>query len=260
MLAPALCWKLQSGNQVGYIFGTFHIKSAETYALTQSVYPYLEQCDMLCLEVDLDSARTGIQIHQLKTLRSIITPHLAKRWQPRLKSYYSLEIDQFLDLPAHMLYQAMTSSCFDSAVPTMVDEQLWEKAKSIGLPIRGLESIEKQLAILKLMEGSELLNMIKPSIRTVKKFRNSVLKMLKIYLHQDIRRLYQMGKRQAGVLRNTLIYQRNHLMVEGILQEFISGHAPFVAIGAGHLAGEQGVLRLLKGAGVKVRPISINTI
>lgn len=84
--------------------------------------------------------------------------------------------------------------------------------------------------------------------------------MLKIYLHQDIRRLYQMGKRQAGVLRNTLIYQRNHLMVEGILQEFISGHAPFVAIGAGHLAGEQGVLRLLKRAGVKVRPISINTL
>lgn len=260
MLTSSLCWKLHFGNQVGYLFGSFHIKSAQTYALTLNVIPLLECCDLLCLEVDLDRAHADLQIYPLKTLRSIIPSYLADRWRPRFKRYYSLDIDLFFDLPAYLFYQAVTSRCFDSTSPVMVDEQLWDKAKSMDLPVRGLESIESQLDLLKLMEQNELLKMIGPAVKTVSKFRKNVQRLLNIYLQQDIRRLYLMGKSQAGTMRNSLIYRRNRTMTDQILEVFVAGHQPFVAVGAGHLAGEQGVLRLLKRAGFKIQPVDITKL
>lgn len=56
-----------------------------------------------------------------------------------------------------------------------------------------------------------------------------------------------------GGMKEVLIYNRNQLMYERI--DGRREQSSFYALGAAHLAGKKGVLRLLKNAGYKIKAI-----
>ena len=55
-------------------------------------------------------------------------------------------------------------------------------------------------------------------------------------------------------MRKVLLYDRNQTMVHQFM-EFAQYNSIFAAVGAGHLAGAKGMLRLLKQKGYQVRPV-----
>jgi uncharacterized protein YbaP (TraB family) len=55
-------------------------------------------------------------------------------------------------------------------------------------------------------------------------------------------------------MRKLLLYERNTIMAERFA-EIARQESLFCAVGAGHLSGKKGLLRLLKKEGFKVRPI-----
>ena len=79
--------------------------------------------------------------------------------------------------------------------------------------------------------------------------------MTELYEQSDILKLYKVTRKQAKGMRKILLFNRNDLMAKRIAQ-FASEQSLFASIGAGHLAGEKGVLRLLKKKhGFKVKPV-----
>src|SRR5690606_29103309 len=90
--------------------------------------------------------------------------------------------------------------------------------------------------------------------KNFKRFRKQLQKMTKDYETGDIQKLYQATKKNAKGLRKVLIYDRNAIMARRIA-DMAAEQSLFAAIGAGHLGGEKGVLRLLKKAGFKVKPV-----
>jgi len=60
-----------------------------------------------------------------------------------------------------------------------------------------------------------------------------------------------------GKLRKMMIDDRNFIMADRIAK-MTSQQTAFVAVGAGHLGGKKGVLRLLKLKDIKLKPISTN--
>lgn len=253
----SLCWEVRLPHRTGYLYGSFHIKSEQTYELTQKVFPYVLGCDLLALEVDLDTANSLAHVTDFLSLRELLSTPEQSRWQKKLRKFYHLELELLLDSPPFVLYQVLTQSCFDQRAPAMVDEQLWQFAQVHHLPTLGLESVESQLEILEVLSRSEWRNMLTPAVEQVGKFRKRLQRLLEVYLRQDIRSLYQTGKKQAGKHRNMLIYHRNKHMAEQIRAIFDQGHQPFIAVGAGHLAGYYGLLKLLKDRGFKLKPVSL---
>ncbi len=78
--------------------------------------------------------------------------------------------------------------------------------------------------------------------------------MMRRYADGEIQALYQSAKKDAKGMRKILLYRRNKLMAKRF-GEIARTQSLFCAVGAGHLAGGKGMLRLLKKAGFKVKPI-----
>lgn len=257
MSISSLLWEVRLDHQIGYIFGSFHIKSEQTFLLTQAVYPFLASSDLLCLEVDLDEAQESMNLQDMQTLYDLLPEKKLWRWRSRVKKYYGEDLGVYLHKPAIIFYQALMQKYFDQTVPFMVDEQLWNFAKEHQIRRQGLESVQSQNELLRLMHGPEIKKMITPAIEQIERFRSHLQHFLNVYLKQDIRQLYLMGKKQSGGLRKILIYKRNQHMAQRIIDLFKEGPCPFIAVGAGHLSGEYGLLRLLKAHGARVTPIKL---
>ena len=77
------------------------------------------------------------------------------------------------------------------------------------------------------------------------------------YKNQDLNRLEALTKKDdIGIegFTDLLLYKRNENWVKK-LETLLSENALLVAVGAGHLPGERGVINLLKKAGYTVEPV-----
>jgi uncharacterized protein YbaP (TraB family) len=74
------------------------------------------------------------------------------------------------------------------------------------------------------------------------------------YETSDIQKIFKSAKKSTKGLRKVLLYDRNKIMAQRIAV-MAKEQSIFVAIGAGHLGGQKGVLRLLKKNGLKIRPV-----
>jgi hypothetical protein len=81
--------------------------------------------------------------------------------------------------------------------------------------------------------------------------------MMKAYKEQDLDKLGEMiTKSESGMMeyQDLLLNNRNRNWVEK-LKKIMPDHAVVVAVGAGHLPGEKGVISLLRKAGYTVTPV-----
>ena len=99
---------------------------------------------------------------------------------------------------------------------------------------------------------------IQEIIRTLKDNtgKTELEQMMKIYLSGDLEGLYVFMKSNAMMeqFQTQLLDERNEAWIPQLETLFKSG-STFVAVGAGHLAGEKGVLSLLKEKGYQVEGI-----
>ena len=78
--------------------------------------------------------------------------------------------------------------------------------------------------------------------------------MLKWYRNANLASLYKAAKKDAKGMRNKLLFERNKIMARRFA-EIAHNESLFCAVGAGHLSGQKGMLRLLKKQGFKVRAV-----
>jgi uncharacterized protein YbaP (TraB family) len=116
--------------------------------------------------------------------------------------------------------------------------------------------MEEQFQVLEKIPLEEQLKMLLSIGKNIKRYRRHILHSAELYQKSDLRRLSKSVAKNTGKLRKELIYKRNEVMAERIAA-LASETSIFAAIGAGHLGGGKGVLRLLKKKGLKVKPVLI---
>ncbi len=118
----------------------------------------------------------------------------------------------------------------------------------------GLESFEAQMQIMQEMPLREQLKSLKALATNFKRFRRNLKQTAALYVEGDPQKILKKVKLSSGKMRKILIYDRNLTMTQRIL-EISQEQSLFAAIGAGHLGGAKGVLRLLKHAGCQLSPV-----
>jgi hypothetical protein len=121
------------------------------------------------------------------------------------------------------------------------------------MSMSGLETIQFQMNLLSEVSNEEQIKMLLLGLTTDNSEFN---KLLDTYLKKDIN--------QLGTLMNNadlspefysdLIVKRNQKWIP-IITELIQTNPTFIAVGAAHLPGKEGVLNLLQEAGYKITPI-----
>ena len=118
----------------------------------------------------------------------------------------------------------------------------------------GLETLQFQMNMVNTVSNEEQMKMLLQGLSTNNSEFN---KMLDAYLRQDLIGLGNLmnDAELSPEFNENLLLQRNRNWIP-IISKLISEKPTFIAVGAGHLPGEKGVLNLLREAGYTVTPVN----
>lgn len=263
-LENSLLWKI-SGNGLekpSYIFGTIHITCDAT--LSKTVKSALDETGQVVLELDMDDPSM-----QAKMMGGIYMKG-GKKISELVSEEDFIIIDELVTkevgAPLKMLETMKPYMVYASLYPKMIncpmqsyEAELMKVAKNQGEEVLGLETVEEQLQIFDDIsyedQVSDLLRTAKDNMAYDKA---NFIKMLSIYKSEDITAMLEMmndeNNSTVAKHQDKLLNNRNKKWISRIT-EYANEKPTFFGVGAGHLAGKNGVITLLKIAGFTVESV-----
>lgn len=148
----------------------------------------------------------------------------------------------------------MATDAIDSDDVRMVEIELLKIAQEKKLKTAGLETALEQLKIAqKVFTGKEILWQLK----SADAYKVAFGRMVKAYRSENLQELAMLvtdEKYMSKKAFNILVIKRNQRWAKAI-PLLIESQKAFIAVGAGHLPGEQGLLQLLIEKGYTVNPV-----
>jgi uncharacterized protein len=139
---------------------------------------------------------------------------------------------------------------------------IMEESKKNGIKIKGMETMEYQMSIFDSIpygfQAKQLVKMIEDG----KNDETEMKKMTEAYRSQQLDKMEEMTKKEdmgIGNFTDLLLYNRNANWAKK-LEELLTDRSLVIAVGAGHLPGDKGVINLLRKAGYKVEPVKNNMV
>jgi uncharacterized protein YbaP (TraB family) len=261
--AQSLLWKIDGAklNTASYLYGTIHIKDKRVFQFDQKVYEVLDSCKVFAMEVDLDPSNlAGFAQHLMlpegKTLHDIFSPEDYSLIKNILEKETGMNISMFDRMKPFVLLSLGLNSQIAGDMEVAVDEFLYRRAQQEGIKVKGLETIEEQMEML-----DEIPNdYITDYFRNFQKGAEDLEEIIRLYCKADLDRLLclmQEDKTMAS-LEKKIITKRNKRMVARIMP-LIKEQPVFIAVGAGHLPGKKGILKLLDKKGYTVTPVMLKS-
>lgn len=264
MKKNSLLWQMtpRKGGPASYLFGTMHVRDLRAFAWFDLACQYLEQCEIFAAEFDFSQASAAAAADAWTLPEGTMLEQLLSRraWK-NLGFYVSKKWDVPIEAVQHMhpmqIQTALTTALLREETPHSLDEMLWAHAVKHGKSVTGLETFDEQLKIVRDLPLECLLKSLTHFLKHYNNQRERLKKMLRCYQQGHIRQLYQASRRDARWLRRPLLLARNKRMADRFAA-IAHQRSLFAAVGAAHLAGGKGMLRLLKQAGFEVKPIFQN--
>ena len=259
----SLVWQVapqntEGGKNSSYILGTMHVRDARAFQFEHLFYDKIQECEAFATEFNLDDMQSQtdftLSLPNGLQLSDVIKSKTFERISRVVEQKMGMPLIHFNALKPIIITNMLTESALSSDRLMSLDETLWRFASENGRILRGIETFEEQVEILNKMSLDEQIKGLKDLTANFSKFRKQLLRMTKLYETADIQKLYKAAKKTAKGSRRLLLYDRNEIMAQRIA-EMSKEMSLCAAIGAGHLAGQKGVLRLLKNKGFKVKPV-----
>jgi uncharacterized protein YbaP (TraB family) len=146
----------------------------------------------------------------------------------------------------------------------MMEQVIMEEAKQYKKKIKGMETMAYQAGVLDSipyqLQAQQLVSYIDSANKGVDEDKN-LKEMFNAYKNQDLKKLEELLiESDAGMAGFTdiLLYHRNRNWVNK-LKTLMPEKSLLVAVGAGHLPGEKGLISLLRKEGYTVTPVENKT-
>ncbi len=260
----ALLWEI-TGNGLtkpSYLFGTIHILCPADLIVTDVFRGKFDSTARLVLELKMDDpqlvSRTmkAASLPPGENLQSLADPADWKSIQQFVKDSVGMPMDMFLGMKPLMLESAITLK-FMPCPPASWEMTLVKMAKEKSHEILGLETVEQQVAFFDKIPVKMQLKELAEEIRQYDKTREMYSTMIRLYKEQDVDRLSMLVREyyiDFSELSETLMGDRNRAWVP-LITKIVREQSSFIAVGAGHLGGENGVVALLRAAHFTVRAV-----
>lgn len=141
-----------------------------------------------------------------------------------------------------------------------LDLTLYQLAIDRGLPVHALETIPEQIAVFDKLPVEQQVMLLDEAIANYEGTSALIDSLIDLYLARDLAGMQSINEDQmqkgdanlAAEVEQRLIVARNHRMVERMQPQLLEGRA-FIAVGALHLPGKEGILNLLEQQGYLVK-------
>jgi uncharacterized protein YbaP (TraB family) len=265
-----LLWRIEhpdvyNGIRSSYIFGTIHLDDTRVMAIPDSVLKRLNVADTLMLELELNASGS------VDMLRKMLFTDGRKLTQVIGETTFT-EVSKALvesgnRLPGDVLTVLKPWAAMlllvrpENKSGTFLDKRLAELARNAGIRVEGLETVNEQLSVFDDIAIDDQVSMLQSTMDLLTEKDLAYQHMIDAYLSGDLEKLVNISnsqqpkdKRLASLINTKLISERNQRMFER-MQERIQAGNTFIAIGALHLPGEQGLLEKLRIAGYRLTRI-----
>jgi uncharacterized protein YbaP (TraB family) len=141
-----------------------------------------------------------------------------------------------------------------------IDDSFQKYAKKNGKSLYGLETAEYQGALLFNSDLQKQKKALLKSIREVDKSKQKMEELKTYYIAQDIDKLTELFKIQdeeSKEFMTELLKNRNNRWLEQ-LPTMMQKQSLFIAVGAGHLVGDEGLIKGLQAKGYSLKPVATN--
>lgn len=265
----SLLWKVEGNGltKPSWLFGTIHMLCKDDAVLSDNMRQVISDCDVVYMEMDLDNifemmgAMSKMKMTGDTTLRDLLSENDYKK----VKTYFE-EKSTMLPFSVLETYKPMMASSLlsEGEMPCegaiSMEQVIMGAAKEKGKKIKGLETMAQQAGFLDSIpykyQAAELVKYIDSA--DTEKGENQLMKQLfDAYRNQDLKKLEELmldGDAGMSSFADILLYRRNINWVMK-LKSLMTDKSLLVAVGAGHLPGEKGVINLLRKAGYTVTPV-----
>jgi len=278
-LENRLLWKISGNNlqQPSYLFGTIHLIDSDSYFLPEGLLTAFDRSRSVVFEIDMAEmndmgAMMGIMQRAFMDGGVTLKDLLSTEDYQVVESHFNE-----MGLPFFMLDRIKPMFLTILSDPSMMGDEgvdllsgaggmksyeveLNKMAEAAGKPVSGLETIDFQMSLFDSIPYRLQAEMLVEAIRnpTAMDGGGSLQQITEIYVNQDIEEMVSMVKDDSsgfGDHTDFILKNRNIAWIAPMVEKM--NQAPvFFAVGAGHLAGDYGVIRLLRKEGFTVEPFN----
>ena len=258
-LENSLLWEV-SGNGLSkpsYLYGTIHMICSTDYFLSEKAKKAFNSSNKLVLEVDLSDPKEMTDMQQMamgkEPLTKTLSPQNLLKLENILKKKTGMTIQQVDSFSLFTVMSLISMKSFGCNDLKFYEMNFIETAKQRNLPISGLETVKLQMeAFGKGYSDTEMIAMLEESSP------EETAKLVSKYKEENIMAMYDIitDKRfTSEQTKKAILDNRNENWLK-IMPELMKNESVFIAVGAAHLAGESGVINLLRKAGYTVKAVT----
>jgi uncharacterized protein YbaP (TraB family) len=276
--ANAILWKIEQVNKpASYLFGTMHVSDERINLLPPAVKMALANSRRVALEID-DFSQERMAEAMLAAGKLMVLPEATRLDALLSEKEFAKVHDLFhrAGLPSELAVRlrpwvaVMLLSLSDcekdrvanGALP--LDARLAQFAESRGVGVFGLETVERQFQALAAVPDDDQLGVLKATLKLYDRIDDLMETTIQLYLKRQIGAIWPLQLALAERVGHSpqifesfaqsLIISRNMKMRDRALGHLADGGI-FIAVGALHLPGKQGLVELVREAGYTVTSI-----
>ncbi len=258
-----LLWKIEGNGlkSASYLYGTMHLMCPDDITIHPKLTSAFNSSSQLLLELDMDDPKLmfammgGMAMKDTFKISSLMSKKDFDSVSAIFKSKTGMSLT-LLNKTKPILLMTMIYPSMLGCAPEGWEGRFQAMAKEKGIELKGLETIEEQMAVFDSIPYKIQAEMFKKTMYSIDSAKQTLFDMVKMYKTKDIDKLYRMSTSDEdfGKYDEVLLNKRNRNWISRMAKEMKS-LPTFFAVGAGHLGGPQGVISLLRKKGYKVSPV-----
>jgi uncharacterized protein YbaP (TraB family) len=260
-----LLWKIsgESVKENSFLYGTIHVMPENQFSISPKIQKAFDDSRMLAMEIDLNIGLAK----QIKIAKKTFLPSgqtiqnlLSAADFEKLKSFCldSLKIpeskfNKYIHLKPFFFSSALAQEQMGNT--KSYEMEFNKMAKKNRKKTMGLETMEYQLETINKISIDDQAKMLMEEFdkNPTEQFNDLLL----LYLNEDLNGLYSIVNSESSQINN---FNQDFLDVRNknwipVIESQIKVNSTFIAVGAAHLPGENGVINLLQKKGYKVEPV-----
>ncbi|MBL4863094.1 MAG: TraB/GumN family protein [Crocinitomicaceae bacterium] len=267
MEESALLWQITTSTtaDTSYLFGTMHLIEEDYFLFPEKLKNLAANSDALVMELaGLPDPNESMALVMLK--EGSFFDYFDKKQTDSIIAWAEENMN---------VSEEMFRATFDKMKPFAVaslamqyqfkgetrsyEKTFGELAKENEIETIGLETVREQMGFFDDLTKKEQTSLVMESIRDGEEAQGMLKQMQQIYFNQEVDSLYMLVLDKGGTFSDKeadFLDNRNSNWtpkIEAIIQE----KKAFIAVGAGHLGGPKGVIRLLEKEGYTLTPIRL---
>lgn len=258
----SMLWKI-SGNglkQDSYLFGTIHMLCPDDFVIKQKNLDALNASKKVVFEVDLSKPENAKSLQAFMVsdpnfIKSFSEDDIKKMDSVLMAQQLSIKLLDYVSPVAVIsLFSMKGFNCPDPTKMKSYEVELSALATSQGKAIGELETPDFQFNLLKDLITPKL---FMESVFQLDEYPALTVKMVQAYKSENLEELTELLQDPVWMTKEQkekLLIGRN-LNWSNLIPPMINEESCFIAVGAGHLAGDQGLITLLREKGFKMEAI-----